>query len=117
MSTFKTFRSSKTWLPTMTALACTLTSGALLAEPATGQPPAVTVNYADLDISRPAGAQALYNRIKHAARSVCAPLESQQLRRMALWRECYEQAVANAVATIDRPALTALHQAARTPTG
>lgn len=33
------------------------------------------------------------------------------------WRDCYEQAVEDAVATIDRPALTALYQAERTTQG
>jgi UrcA family protein len=117
MSTFNTVHSSTTWLPTLTAIACTLTGGTLLAAPAADEVPTMIVSFADLDLSKPAGAQALYQRIKHAARMVCAPLESRELGRRALWRDCYEQAVANTVVTLDRPTLTALHRATRTATG
>ena len=82
-----------------------------------GEVPSVTVSYADLDLSNPAGAHTLYQRIKAAASTVCAPLESKELKRNRLWRDCYEQAVSNAVATINRPTLTALHQAGRTGRG
>jgi len=104
-------------LASVAAFALLLTSGSLLAAPPADGTRSVTVDYADLDVSRPAGARALYVRIKRAARTVCAPLESRDLHRVALWRDCYEQAVADAVAEIGRPTLTALHSTSRSPAG
>jgi UrcA family protein len=110
MSTFKTFHSPTAWLSTVTALACTLTSGTVLAAPATDQVPAIVVSYADLDVSKPAGIETLYRRIDYAARQVCAPLAGRDIRRTFLWRECRSEAMAAAVSTINRPMLTALHE-------
>lgn len=115
MSTFNTFHSPTAWLSTLTALACTLTSGTLLAAPAADQVLAVVVSYADLDVSKAAGIEVLYGRIDQAARKVCAPLASREVRRMLLWRHCREQAVANAVASINRPMLTALYRSRTAP--
>jgi UrcA family protein len=46
---------------------CTLQVTAQAAE----GPPSKKVSYADLDISKPAGAKALYGRIVRAAKDVC----------------------------------------------
>ena len=107
-----TFNNTSRWLSTLAAIACTFTVGTAIAGPPADAIPSVTVSYADLDLASQAGAQVLYQRIKQAAQTVCAALASKQLERQALWHDCYEQAVANAVATIDRPLLTALHRAA-----
>jgi UrcA family protein len=73
--------------------------------------PQVTVSYADLDLSKPAGAQTLYKRIKSAASRVCgAGGRYTHLEGRKAWRNCYDTAIANAVAQIDRPTLTALHR-------
>lgn len=66
-----------------------------------------TVSYADLDLSKPAGAKTLYSRIKRAARNVCSPYDSIHFRRA--WRDCLDQAITNAVAEVNRPTLAALH--------
>jgi UrcA family protein len=116
MTTSTTNLSSKIRRSAFAALLWAVSALALFNEPAIAdEVAAVTVNYADLDVSKPAGAQQLYQRIKSAARKVCAPLNGKDLHRMFLWRDCYEQAVADAVATIDRPALSALHQSERSP--
>jgi UrcA family protein len=71
----------------------------------------LAVSYADLDLSKPAGAQTLYKRIKKAARSVCGPVDNYTFVTPAkTFRQCYEHAIADAVAQVDRPSLTALHQ-------
>jgi UrcA family protein len=54
------------------------------------------VKYSDLDIARPAGAGALYVRITLAANDVC------------------HQAIANAVAEVDQPALYSVYNAKNT---
>ena len=60
------------------------------------------VNFADLDLARPAAAQELYRRIRNAARAVCATYGPVNYER-----SCAEQAIARAVAEVDAPLLTA----------
>lgn len=66
-----------------------------------------TVSFGDLDLSKAAGAKTLYSRIKRAARTVCGPYDSIQMRRA--WRQCLDTAISNAVADINQPTLAALH--------
>ena len=72
----------------------------------------VTVHYADLDVSQPAGAAVLYRRIRNAAKEVCAPLNSRIDAGLQL-DACVEEAVMNAVKGVNRPALTAVLDAKR----
>ena len=72
--------------------------------------PKVAVSYADLDLSKPTDAEVLYRRIQTAGRVVCQPLASRELMRRALWQTCYESAVENAVAQVNRPLVSAAHQ-------
>jgi UrcA family protein len=69
--------------------------------------PSVTVRYADLDLSSPAGANALYQRIEAAAKQVCRagtdPIE--QISQ----RGCYRRAVGDAVRKVNSPLLIAVH--------
>ena len=72
---------------------------------------AQAVSYADLDLSKPAGAQTLYKRIQAAARNVCGPVDQYTFVVSAYsFRKCYQAAVEGAVAQVDRPSLTALHR-------
>jgi len=95
--------------------ATALTFGALghvaMAAPnGAAQPLTATVNFEDLDISKESGAAALYQRLRTAARQVCAPLESNgDLAMKAKFRSCYRQALSNAVLTVDQVAVTAMH--------
>ena len=85
----------------------------LVAYNASAEPEAksLAVSYADLDLSKPAGAQTLYKRIKKAARVVCGPVDNYTFVTPARkFRQCYEKAIADAVAQVDRPSLTALHR-------
>jgi UrcA family protein len=68
------------------------------------------VRFPDLDLSKMAGATALYVRLQHAARVVCDPLESRELGIAARYRACMDQAVTNAVAGVNRPLLSEYHQ-------
>jgi UrcA family protein len=87
---------------------CLLANGARAEEP---QIVKATVSYADLDLSKPAGAQTLYKRIKAAAARVCARNDNYSiLEGRRAYHACFDTAVANAVSQIDRPALTALHR-------
>jgi UrcA family protein len=67
------------------------------------------VNFADLDLTKTAGAAVLYARIKSAAREVC--ISTDWLPKMStVTDECRAQAVARAVADVNAPALTAYYQ-------
>src|SRR5213083_1778006 len=57
-----------------------------------------TVKFGDLDLSRSAGAAALYSRIQNAARAVCEPAISTGAKESnAFARRCREQSIARAV--------------------
>ena len=72
--------------------------------------PSVTVSYSDVAFGNSAGAADVYRKLKVAARQVCGfdqGTRSLELRVAA--RDCFEEALADAVRKIDRPTLTALH--------
>ena len=71
--------------------------------------PSQRVSYADLDISKPAGAKVLYSRIKAAARHVCALNGFDPLLSLQSINRCIDLAVDKAVKDVDSPALSALH--------
>jgi UrcA family protein len=63
------------------------------------------VKFADLDLTRAAGAQELYRRIEQAARQVCPAYG-----RGGYDRGCADRAIAHAVADIGAPLLTTRHE-------
>ena len=71
------------------------------------------VVYSDLNVVKEAGAQALYRRLQQASKRVCG-VESVQnaggIRIMSEQRDCYRDAMNKAVARIDNPTLTAIHE-------
>jgi UrcA family protein len=70
------------------------------------------VSFADLDISKPAGAKTLYGRIVAAANHVCRDTENMGLYPDVFKeRQCINQAIDNAVKAVDAPALSALRSA------
>jgi UrcA family protein len=77
-------------------------------------PPTQRVNYADLDISKPAGAKALYSRIVNAAKHVCEVNGYKDLAAMHRVQLCTDRAIDNAVRDVDSPALSALRPGSAT---
>jgi UrcA family protein len=69
------------------------------------------VRYSDLDLTRAADVARLYQRISAAAEQACGPrlLTGSRLPQPSYLR-CFNDAVARAVARVDRPALSAYHQ-------
>jgi UrcA family protein len=67
--------------------------------------PSVVVHFADLDLSRSEGATVLYQRLKGAAETVCAPIDDRR------FKPCVQNAISTAVAKVDKPALTAYYEA------
>jgi UrcA family protein len=68
------------------------------------------VSYADLDLTRDAGAAALYSRIHLAARQVCEPESgSWTWKVLEPTHRCIEAAITRAVADVNAPALTSYY--------
>jgi UrcA family protein len=68
------------------------------------------VRFADVDLSRIDGAIAAYARIRQAANVVCQSLDSRVLGLTEKHSACVNQAIADAVASINRPLLSQYHQ-------
>jgi UrcA family protein len=64
------------------------------------------VTYEDLNVDTLAGASILYHRIERAARAVCG---ADDLVPHGQWKSCYRMAIAAAVAKVNSPWLTAIH--------
>jgi UrcA family protein len=79
--------------------------------PSGDEVPTYHVNYADLDLDHQAGADALFARIRSAARRVCEPLAASMDFRFAQTREksCMDKAIADAVAGVRSPLLTDIY--------
>jgi UrcA family protein len=67
------------------------------------------VSFRDLNLNNPEGAAVLYKRIKSAADEVCGSWDSLSQRPAVM--NCINEAVSQAVAQVNRPMLTSLHQA------
>ena len=93
-------------------LAFALSAGAAFAEPK-GPAAEVAVSYAELDLSKSAGVEVLYDRLQRAAAKVCGVNErSSSLYYIASAAEkkaCYQDALSRAVAQIDAPLLKEQH--------
>lgn len=94
--------------------AWTVVAAALVAAFATGAQAEdilqVHVKYADLNVNNPVGAAVLYRRIHAAAEKVCAVPGGREWDRTAQAKACVAKATANAVAAVNAPALTGLHE-------
>jgi UrcA family protein len=68
-----------------------------------------TVAYGDLNLDSPQGTKALYARLRNGAKDVCSSFEGRDSFFERVWRTCIDQAVATAVAQVNSPGLTTLH--------
>ena len=71
---------------------------------------AQSVSYRDLNLSRPADAAVLYDRIGHAAEEVCEPFAGAKGFGPKLRRKCVDRAIAATVARVNDANLTARHR-------
>jgi UrcA family protein len=71
------------------------------------------VAYSDLNTDKEDGAEALYRRLQQASKRVCG-VESIKtaggIRELSEQRRCYRDALDEAVAKINNPMLTAIHE-------
>lgn len=88
-------------------LLCTLSAEA---SPPADETPAITVKYADLDLSTTTGAHRLYRRIVVAAQRVCPSDVTMDLHRLAIVQACRADAIARAVQAVNSPKLAAVHE-------
>jgi UrcA family protein len=72
----------------------------------------MSISYSPRDLRDPEAMQALYGRLKVAARIVCGGDISgiRELQRVFAHRACAEDALETAIKSINSPALTALHR-------
>ena len=76
-----------------------------------GDVPQTVVKFRDLNLSSPDGATALYGRIKVAAYEVCGSFDTDKrdLTDLTALNTCVHNAVRNAVAKVNEPALSAIY--------
>lgn len=105
MSTSLRMKQSTAWLALVT-----LASAAASANPRDTEETVRSekVNFADLNVSTLAGVNVLYDRITRAARLVCAPAD--ELAHHTEYAKCCQTAVDAAIAKVNNPLLTAIHQ-------
>jgi UrcA family protein len=110
MNTMTTVNRIRTMIITAIFGAVT-TSGAILPAAADSfDAPRATVKYADLSISTPQGAAALYARIRAAAYNVCSEFDSYHNIGALVERErCVNAAIDAAVTKVNSPALSAVY--------
>ena len=104
----KTLVRSTTGLIAAVSLTMTATAFAASLDSSSSVNPVASkiVRFADLDMSKPAGAETLYSRIKAAARTVCRGTAE------PFMSECRAEAVEDAVVGVGNPLLTETHRAA-----
>jgi len=72
----------------------------------------VTVSYADLNLAQDQGAQTMFQRIKHAAATVCGAAPGlRELRADAAYEQCRKDAVSHAIAKLNATLVTQLADA------
>jgi UrcA family protein len=76
-----------------------------------GDAPQVVVHYSDLNLSNPKGAAALYTRIRRAADTVCPGYNLAEVTSRTRRDACVRKAIADAVITVNEPALFAQYNA------
>jgi UrcA family protein len=108
MSFIKSSQRAARFSVAFASLGCLLGGAPALADGSAYASRSVTVHYRDLDLSTAAGADWLYHRIEGAARFSCGD-EGRSLREQSDWKSCYQRAIADAVAAVNSPALTAVY--------
>jgi UrcA family protein len=96
-------KQSTAWLALIT-----LASAAASANPREEEIRSEKVNFVDLNLNTLAGVNILYDRITHAARLVCAPAD--EFAHHAEYAKCCQTAVDAAIAKVNNPLLSAVHQ-------
>jgi UrcA family protein len=114
MNTIYPVRHTKSFICLAAVAACAVLSG-----PVQSKDHEVTVvlhvSAAGLDLSRPGDARELYARIQHAADIVCTHGMRVDLEPVQHYVGCSEQALGDAVRSVNQPQLSMVYLAAHTP--
>jgi UrcA family protein len=70
------------------------------------------ISFGDLNLDSQQGTKALYARLRNGAEGVCSSVEGRDLFFRRLWQTCFDRAVTAAVAEVNNPRLTSLHNQA-----
>lgn len=111
MNPVKSARRSSVWPVALASLACLLGSTQVLAR-APVETRSVSIRYAELDLGSSEDAAELYHRIVGTARAVCG-YQDHDLGRLSQVRSCNTRAIAAAVAAVNAPLLSEIHNAHR----
>jgi UrcA family protein len=76
-------------------------------------PEQVVVQYADLNLSYTQDAKELYSRLERASKYVCREFEGRDPAKARLRKQCYDEALAGAVQSVNHAVLTAMHDGKR----
>ena len=104
MSTSLRMKQSTAWLALITLASAAASAGSQ----GTDEVRSEKVNFSDLNVNTLAGVNVLYDRIAHAARLVCAPADESKHR--SEFNQCYQTAIDAAIARVNNPLLSAVHQ-------
>jgi UrcA family protein len=74
--------------------------------------PSVRVSYSDLDLTKDAGVDRLYARLRRASGSVCGTSDIRDLHNTSRQRACVARALDGAVEAVHSAKLSARHQGA-----
>ena len=99
--------------PTLAIIAAGL-GGWLLASTAFAAPSAdsnsVRVSFSELDLTKDAGVERLYARLRRAAQQVCGSVDQRDLVALRQQESCVKQALDHAVEDVHSSRLTARHK-------
>jgi UrcA family protein len=71
--------------------------------------PTMTIHYSELNMQSSAGVQALYARLRSAAKTVCATHDGRSLQQQFAFRACVAETLERAVREVHSDAVLALH--------
>lgn len=105
------YRFNPLWVCGLAALFVSLAGTQAFGGPLPEKPYSVKVTYDVRDLATDRGTEAIYKKLKKAARRVCfATSEPWDGARTRHYWQCYEAALARAVNDVDSKTLTAFHQ-------
>ena len=73
--------------------------------------PTYQVHFGDLNLQSAGGSESLYSRIRKGAEIVCGTFDAREVAKAAQHKHCMEEAIADAVAQVNHPRLTACYLA------
>jgi UrcA family protein len=84
-------------------------AGPVSAQAAPGGEISIKVQTGDIDLSKPAGAAVMLQRIHNAASKICGPAPTDWLHFGAQYKACLKETSDRAVARLDSPMVTAMN--------